>query len=165
MQTIHLMVGVPGTGKSTWIETVMENMTSARCISRDKVRASINQNIDENYFEKEKAVFAEFVRQINEAIKDGVQDIFIDATHINSKSRAKILRELRPKAHTTLMCEVIDVSLDTAMERSSRRSGWQRVPDTVIQNMWESFKAPTEKEFSNNTFGFERVVIRFHKEG
>lgn len=65
MNKLHIVMGIPGSGKSTWIENHLYE-SSVR-ISRDEVRFSMVSE-EEEYFSKEKAVFKEFIYRINECL-------------------------------------------------------------------------------------------------
>lgn len=163
---LKVMVGVPGSGKSTWIEqevAQLEDDHRTTCVvSRDFVRKSLLSDHD-GYFDKETEVFNEFVRQINEAMELGIDVVFADATHISPASRAKLLGRLAADPHTKLTFEVIDVPLDIAIKRNAQRSGFARVPDSAIKNMKRGFSIPAEKEFPKTKWGFSDIKINVHE--
>ena len=87
------MSGLPGSGKSTWIQQQLSKK-GGFWASRDAVRFSMVAE-DEPYFERETEVFNEWIRQICEALNNPlIEDIYIDATHLNDKSRNKTLSRL-----------------------------------------------------------------------
>lgn len=65
MATLVLMCGAPGSGKTTIAKKILCNKDIY--ISRDEIRYSIITDQDE-YFSKEKEVFNEYIRQIDEAL-------------------------------------------------------------------------------------------------
>ena len=68
-QKIFLMCGIPGSGKSFWIQNqISNNQTQCCVISRDKIRFSLLKD-GEDYFKRENAVFAQFVKEINNSIE------------------------------------------------------------------------------------------------
>lgn len=162
---LKVMVGVPGSGKSTWIEqevAQLEDDHRTTCVvSRDFVRKSLLSDHD-GYFDKEVEVFNEFVRQINEAMELGIDVVFADATHISPASRAKLLSRLAADPRTKLTFEVIDVPLDVAIKRNAQRSGFARVPDSAIKNMKRGFSIPAEKEFPKTKWGFSDIKVNVH---
>lgn len=157
---IHLMIGVPGSGKSTAIQTTKEK--NSIIISRDTVRKTILlENQCNEYFKYENLVFAEFVRAINDAIKSNeYEHIYIDATHISPSSRTKILSRLRTPENITLNLEVIKCSLSKCLERNAKRTGFERVPDSAINNMYNSFSIPAEEEILKWKNKFKVVILR-----
>ena len=83
---LYIMCGAPGSGKSTYVREHAARGTSAH-ISRDKIRFSMVTK-DEEYFSKEDEVYAEFIRQIIEALKaPWVDEVWVDATNMTKKSR------------------------------------------------------------------------------
>ena len=60
-KTLYVMVGIPGSGKSTFINTHCQS--DWKIVSRDQVRFSIVRE-DEEYFSKEKKVFKTFIEEI-----------------------------------------------------------------------------------------------------
>ncbi len=98
---------------------------------------------DEPYFCREDEVFNEWIRQICEALSNPmIEDIYIDATHLNDRSREKTLSRL-PKEN---ICEITNVifttPIEVCLERNRQRTGRAVVPDEVIRNMAKSFKSP-----------------------
>ena len=162
---VFLMCGVPGSGKSTWVEQrVKESPNNSTVISRDKIRFAILKENAE-YFSKEAEVWALFVHNAQSAIDNpSFTNIFIDATHLNEKARNKILDALNVND-----CEIIPVyfqmPLHVCLERNRLRSGRAVVPDDVIKNMYRSYKSPTFYEqhtYDNIIAVQENVEIILH---
>lgn len=151
---VYLLCGAPGSGKSSWAKTQIEQ-NGGVWLSRDNVRFSLLTEEDE-YFAKETEVFNTWINQINEAIhnEEGVTDIYVDATHLNEKSRNKTLSRLdRKNVH------IIPVYFDTpflmCLKQNNYRSGRERVPEEVIGNMYKSIKRPTHKE----KYKYENILV------
>lgn len=135
------MSGLPGSGKTTWIKKQLSKKGGFWC-SRDIVRFSIVKE-DEPYFEHEDEVFNAWIAQICEALANPmVEDIYIDATHLNDRSREKTLSRL-PKDNINKITNVVfDVPIEVCLERNSKRTGRELVPDSAIRNMAKSFRMP-----------------------
>lgn len=164
---VKVMVGCPASGKTSFIRKEEENLEEAHLatcvVSRDQIRKSLLQP-GEDYFAREDEVFDEFVRQINEAMELCIDVVFVDATHINSKSRAKLLKRLKPDPNTTLTFEVMQTSAATCLTRNSKRKGFEKVPNTVIQNMMRNFEIPSKDEFPKDNYGFGSIRVNIHNE-
>ena len=159
-QKIFLMCGIPGSGKSFWIQNqISNNQTQCCVISRDKIRFSLLKD-GEDYFKRENAVFAQFVKEINNSIEDGVPYIFIDATHISIASRAKILNRVRAPGYADLSIEVFSTPLEVCLERNALRTGRERVPQGTIESMAKQFQFPTYAEFQK--YNFHEIRIYEH---
>ena len=156
-QKIFLMCGIPGSGKSFWIQNqISNNQTQCCVISRDKIRFSLLKD-GEDYFKRENAVFAQFVKEINNSIENGIPYIFIDATHISIASRAKILNRVRASNSIDLSVEVFSIPLEICLERNSLRTGREQVPPAVIKSMANQFQFPTYAEFQKYSFREIRI--------
>lgn len=138
---VFLVSGLPGSGKSTWIQEQILKKGGIWC-SRDAVRFSMVRE-DEPYFEHEDEVFNAWIAQICDALSNPlVEDIYVDATHLNDRSREKTLSRL-PKGNIDKIVNVVfDVPIEVCLERNQQRTGRAVVPDGVIQNMAKSFKLP-----------------------
>lgn len=166
-QEVKVLVGIPASGKSTWIQQEVDRLEEEHkttcVISRDYVRQSILKD-GEDYFARETEVFNEFVRQINEAMELGIDVVFVDATHINFASRNKVLSRLVVDPRTNLTFEVMTTSPATCLNRNSLRTGFARVPNSAIQNMARGFKIPNDSEFPEDKWGFNEIKVNVHEE-
>ena len=100
---------------------------------------------DEPYFCREDEVFNEWIRQICEALSNPmIEDIYIDATHLNDRSRNKTLSRLPKENIREITNVVFAIPIETCLERNRQRTGRAVVPDEVILNMAKSFKAPAK---------------------
>ena len=141
-----MMCGVPGSGKSTYVAT---NFPDATVISRDAIRFALLKDGDD-YFAYEDTVLQIFYAEIQNAIdSDKENDIIIDATHLTPKARAACLKELKNLDKVNLVALSIEVPIAVALYRNSKRTGRARVPDTVIRNMYKSYRIPTVEEGFN----------------
>lgn len=148
------VVGAPGSGKSTYLkEHANEYSSNYKIISRDKIRFSMLDKNDD-YFNKEDAVFKEFIKQIYEALLDGY-DVFVDATNLNKKSRRKTLKALLNynSEHlengimlVSLSAIYFDTSLETCLYRNNKRTGREFVPKSIVKRMYFSLEKPTKEE-------------------
>ena len=148
MNKLIMMVGVPGSGKSTWVKNNMPD--NSMVISRDAIRFSMLKE-GEDYFAHEDEVFEIFIDHIAKGLKAGFI-VFADATHLNKKARAKVLNKVH-KFADEIEAVVLDTDLETAFERNDQREGRAWVKHGIIRRMWFSMEMPTKEE------GFNKITI------
>ena len=151
---LYLLMGCPGSGKSTYLTNRIKDSTSAiTVISRDIIRFSLVSE-DEEYFSKEDEVYNLFIKGIANALNFN-NEVFADATHLNERSRAKTLRALGKHLKDVEVNVIyVRVPLEVAIERNENRIGTRAyVPKSVIRRMWSQTTIPTKEE------GFEHIYI------
>lgn len=140
--TLTMMIGIPGSGKSTWIRA-MECDDLA--VHRDDIRFSLLKDSDD-YFAKEDEVFELFVQKIINKMRGGMA--IADATHMTKASRKKLLTRLDqafPNGYHTEMI-VMNTSLKDCLYNNSLRSGRALVPSETIRNMYARLTIPSLDE-------------------
>lgn len=151
---LYVLVGAPGSGKSTWAQTHLSSLpTPALYVSRDIIRYSL-VNEDEEYFSKEKEVYKQFIS----AIKHGLQkcnSVIADATHLNKNSRGKLLRSLGTSLRDVeVSAIVIQNTLEDTLSQNKMRHGTRAfVPEEQVKKMHASMTMPAFEE------GFDTIYI------
>ena len=148
MSTLYVMVGAPGSGKSTWAKAHLHNVNY---ISRDIVRLSIVKD-NEYIFAHEDEVYGKFVDILADGLLNG-HDMVADATHLSHGARHKLVRALAKRQVTADKYDIIFIMMDTpineCIRRDSLREGRAFVTAPTIQNMYKSLSTPYIGEFEN----------------
>lgn len=142
MKRLYILCGIPGAGKSTWVNKIIKQDKNSIVISRDKIRFSMLNENDE-YFAKEKEVWEQYVKEIKEAKEN---NIYLDATHLNRRSRDKIKNCLNLNEYDEVNCIFFDVNLNICLSRNRDRVGRAFVPEETIKEMHSSLRLPTQSE-------------------
>ena len=142
MASLVLMMGVPGSGKTTYAKKFIGD--NDIYVSRDEIRFELVAE-DEPYFSKEDEVLKTFISKVDEGITKAKRYVVADATHLNAGSRAKLLKNLHNKPDNVYVLYVA-VPLEVALERNAQRSGRALVPETSIRNMFQSLSFPKKEE-------------------
>ena len=134
MKILNIMIGLPGCGKSTFCEKELTEWNDGEWVSRDAIRFAILKE-GESYFSHETVVFNSFISTIKKLMEKDEYNIFIDATHINSAARHKVLNRLNLKGDEEICYYFFDTPIEECMRRNRTREGLRRVPDTAIRDM------------------------------
>ena len=152
---VWLLAGVPGSGKSTWVKKMIAERGGIHC-SRDEIRFSLLED-GEDYFAHEDEVVRIWTEKVRQAIlSPDVPNVFIDATHLTEKARAKVIDSL-PTTNYILTTVFFDIPLETCLERNEQRTGRAYVPPQVIRRMYASFEKDTQ-------YGLDKVYVREENE-
>lgn len=165
---LYILSGPPASGKSTWIKNNLSKLgkDETRVISRDEIRFFLVKE-DEPYFSREKEVYTEFIRLIKKYINmPEVNNIIVDATHLNSFSRNKLFRSIgTDMMNVDLYAIAFELPLDILLERNAGRKGREFVPETAIKNMYNSYSRPKLDEgfkeiYVYNENGLEKAITK-----
>ncbi len=148
---LYVLVGAPGSGKSTWARNKIETLfTKAEYVyvSRDSIRFNLVKE-NEDYFSKEKDVFNEMIRQVVKGLREEL-NVFVDATHLNHASRERLINSINQYyTHYVITFVFFDVCLAVCLKRNRERSGRERVPEEQVVQMFDRMIPPAVEEFPN----------------
>jgi predicted kinase len=145
MPKCYQLVGVPGSGKSTWIEGQDWAITCAR-VSTDKWVEIYAKEVGRTYSE----VFKDFMPTAVDLMAKEVvaarelgRDIIWDQTSTTIASRSRKFRMLRDYEHIAVVFKTPEHT--ELMRRLMNRPG-KEIPDHVIASMIAGWDEPTEDE-------------------
>ncbi len=144
--TFIMLVGIPGSGKSTYAKEQVNEFT--KHFSSDAIRKELYG--DENCQDDPSRVFNLMQQRTIEALRNGY-DVIYDATNITRKSRKAILSQL--PAYVEKKCVVVWVPIDYCIKRDSERE--RTVGEAVINKMLQRFEAPFYDE------GFDNITVHY----
>jgi predicted kinase len=152
MKYCHMLIGIPGGGKSTWVnDNIFDRNTavfSTDQIIENTAKAAgmtYNEVFEDSIGEATKIFFSNIV----EAAAAG-KNMVIDRTNLSKKSRKKIL-DLIPDDYLKVAV-VVNCSDDFVLaNRLANRPG-KSIPHHVIENMKKTFEEPSLDE------GFKSIV-------
>lgn len=145
--TLYILCGCAGCGKTTWANSFIASCEiDIRYVSRDEIRFSILKN-GEDYFAHENEVFNKFVGTISATLVDGF-DVIADATHLNQKSRAKLIRAIDTRGYTNynIIFVSFNIPLDVCLEHNAQRTGRALVPEENLKQMYRLYREPRATE-------------------
>lgn len=151
-KVLYIAVGLPGSGKTTFLKEKVEEEGNICYVSRDEIRFSLLKEGDD-YFKYEKQVYEIFIEKIaNSLLRHDIQIVCADATHLTTASRKKLLFALSETidlSYVDIRAIYFDIPLNICIERNNQRSGRAKVPTKIIENMFLSFEEPSfEEDFS-----------------
>ena len=162
MKNLYVLCGIPGCGKSTFIEKHMVSFGgTTNVVSRDEIRFSLVAE-NEEYFSKETQVFEKFIEKIKDSLEN-YDNTIVDATHINKSSRSKLLNALNSSLKNDdilVNAIVLKVDLKTALDRNEGRTGRAYVPRGAIRRMFNQFTVPTCEEGFDLIYLYENDKIK-----
>jgi len=123
----YVMVGAPGSGKTTYAEKLAEQ-ENAVVISGDDIRAELygDAGIQGDWAE----IWDEIETRVSECCG---MDVILDGTHCREDYRAEALALLKSYGYEKVELVVMDASLATCLARNFQRT--RNVPDYVIKQM------------------------------
>lgn len=140
--TLIVLVGLPGSGKSTYAEELKKR--GCMVVSTDAIREQLFG--DASIQKDGKKVFQIAYDMINELLVRGHEVVF-DATNLTIKDRKQIFKKV---CTDDIIAVFQNTPIEVCKERNRNRS--RIVPEEVIDKMAEKLTPPTTKE------GFQFVI-------
>ena len=153
-RSFYMMIGVPGSGKSTWIQQFLDSHPEEFVIiSSDDLIEEYAQSQNKTYDQ----VFKEYVgiaeKQMYENAKiafDKNINVIWDQTNLNPRARSKKLRLVPNRYHMTAVV-FSTPGVQEHQRRLDSRTG-KTIPQFIIENMIQTMVPPNYEE------GFAEIV-------
>ena len=165
MAKLYMTVGIPGSGKSTYVNSLKDVVV----VSSDGIREELfgdaglqftnkfleSRGIDTSLSFKEKKhlagqiVFGMVFDRCREALSNG-SDVVLDATSLSKFTRGSALSKLKG-LYSEAIVLYFDVPLERALENNNKRT--RHVPENIIASMFSKMEAPSMDE------GFSRIEV------
>ncbi|TWT24244.1 AAA family ATPase [Planomicrobium sp. CPCC 101110] len=150
MARFLMLVGLPGSGKSTYAANIAASDRNWIHLSSDRIAEN---NFAASHSADHQSVFSEMYRQTVQALEAG-NNVLYDATNLASQKRKSFLNRIQ--SHHAETQAVVFLAPYTALkERNHKRSGRDRVPDHVMDRYIRGFQFPKRDE------NFDRIAVLF----
>lgn len=146
---LQMLVGLPGSGKSTYAARRHE-ICGIHVCSSDEIRAELG---DVNCQDNNEQVFRILHRRIKEYLQNG-ESVIYDATNISSKRRRAFLLELK-NIDCQKHCIIFRTRYERCLEQNNLRE--RKVPPEVIREMYMKWDTPHYFEGWDNIFIWENL--------
>lgn len=170
MRTINIMSGVPGCGKTTYIEKHAE--WGEGVLHRDEFRAQLREsmNTTEYFPVPANEEWRLWIGKINNLLIEhpGIP-VWIDQTTIGTGALAKLIKELHLRDGDHILVHVFNLPLDVCMQRNAQRTGLECVPENVLESMHGNFTSKlitksTARRVAAQTNIKATIDVVFHNE-
>lgn len=145
------MIGIPASGKSTWIK---QQNFKAVVVSTDNIIDRIAEHQGKTYSEVFESSIKQATSEMNACINNAVsnqEDIIWDQTNISTGVRAKKLAQI-PKNYKKIAVFFPTPGPEELFARLSSRSS-KNIPNVVIENMIAKLVPPSKIE------GFDEIIV------
>lgn len=145
MPRCYQLIGVPGSGKSTWIKNQIWAL-GLTVVSTDNFVEDYAQSQGKTYsevFDEYMPTAVDLMSKVVIHAREHGHDIIWDQTSTIEKSRARKFRMLPDYEHIAIVFATPDA--DELAKRLASRPG-KNIPDHVMRSMIEGFEMPTEEE-------------------
>jgi len=143
--TLYMLIGIPGSGKSTWLSK--QNLTNSVVVSTDNYIESYAKNKGLTYNDVFKSQIKNATTKMNLDAKhafDAGKDVYWDQTNLTPKSRANKLEKV-PEGYKKVAI-IFPIPDDKELKRRLTKRPGKKIPDFVMKNMINNFIAPSYDE-------------------
>lgn len=151
MTKLLLLIGLPGSGKTTLARHLLADCPEMQIISTDAIRRQLFG--DEAFQGTWLRVWREVLRQFRQALATGSTAIY-DATNAQRRQRREVIASAREIGFTHITGIWVDTPVWLCLARNKRRQ--RQVPEEVIFRMHRQLRdvPPSEQEGLDGLFRF-----------
>lgn len=146
--TLYITVGLPGSGKSTYVKNFIKGK-DIEYLSSDELRAVYGKSEEDQTVTP--LVFGHIKRKVDEFLKDG-KNVLVDATNVNRRERSDYINSAK-KYGAKVVALIFKMDRQGLIDRNKKRGeqGGRVVPDWVIDKMLAKYEEPSFAEGINVT--------------
>lgn len=152
-----LLIGLPGSGKSTWItaEQLRADFVPFTVISSDNVLERIASEKGITYSEAFKDHIGQATAEMKSSFKNAIaegENIIWDQTNMSKKKRRGILSQI-PADYYKIAVDfsVLPVELKRRLTERAELTG-KHIPWKIVEDMGKNYQAPDKEE------GFDEII-------
>lgn len=134
MATLYVMIGIPGSGKSTFVKEHPE----MNVVCPDEIRQELFGDAENQ--EQGRKVFQIAFNRARKLLDAG-QDVIFDSTNVRRKYRKDYFKKFPDVSKVAVF---VNTSIDECKRRNAGRD--RKVSDAVIDRMAENLNPPTSDE-------------------
>jgi predicted kinase len=151
-----LLVGIPGSGKSTWAKGWVSSHPRYQIVSTDAIRAEIygNEVIQGDWWQIWETVVARWRAGVTAISRGDLDGVIYDATNARRRHRREAIAAARQVGFTHITLVWFDVPLGVALARNRGRS--RQVPPDIVAAMHRQLQGAPPAV----TEGVNRVIHR-----
>lgn len=146
MNKLYLLVGYPGSGKSTILKNLIKKDTDL-ILSSDDLREELFGFRDQS---RNKELFAELYKRAGDH-KD-IGDVYIDSTALTRKDRLRVVERFKKKFSLNVICVLRPVD-ELIVTNEIRKQTKEFIPDDIFKSILGRFQMPTYDE------GFDKIYF------
>ena len=146
---VIVMIGAPGSGKSTFAKKLCQDNPNFKYLSSDALRAEFGSGEEDQSVTP--IVFSTLKRRLDNYLRHN-ESVIVDATSINAKDRKDYINAAK-QYNAKVIAYAFVCDKQTLLERNQKRGagGGRNVPEFVIDKMLAKYQQPTNQE------GFDEV--------
>lgn len=159
MQEVIVLIGIPGSGKSTYAKSLMEeNPSKYKRINNDFLREAFDFS---NYSKENEKVLTSIRNSLTKQFLEQGYSVIIDnvnANFNNIEDLVKVCSSLN--LDVTIKEKIIYLDLQEAIKRDSLRTGKAQVGRLVIAKFWKSLGKESLKDREERSIVFNKVPVK-----
>ena len=145
MKKLIMLSAFPASGKTTWAKKYKEEHDNVVIINSDDIRLELTHG-DYHDRSKQQEVWKLFDERIHEVGKIDNVTLVLDALNDTNEVRLKYLNNTPEFDYKVLV--LFPSTLEKSIEFNGRRPPECRVPDNIIEMLFEKFEQPNEEVLS-----------------
>ncbi len=157
MPKCYMMIGIPGSGKSTYIKNFLQNQNNLISISTDEYIDKIAKEQNSTYSDVYDSAIKDANNWFNSElykVMNSSLDFIWDQTNINVKSRKFKIKQLA-KYNYEIHGIAFEIEKEIILDRLNKRAleTGKIIPESIVNSMIKSYQQPSLDE------GFNSIII------